>query len=236
MCRQLIARGDFDPREIFRLCGRMSQGNYADHEGPIKVHPNGWGAVWAQRGEARGCKTLRSLDALTEQSDPLGLAEADPVILGLHARHATLEKNLGYQFTHPISRTRGKTTWHLMHNGFLPTVFEKLGMDASNFDSEEYLHYVVNEDGGFPEDHELNERMETLSKGGSSGNAFFFTDARRVCIYNWYPEDSPFPTYFTLFHWQGPGQEIISSERIPEVAPIEDWVPLSRGQLIEWTW
>ncbi|QKJ85014.1 hypothetical protein PMPD1_0024 [Paramixta manurensis] len=232
MCRMIMAHGDFSVAEVIEAARAMSCGETAQHEGLIKQHPNGWGCLWLDNGQIRTLHgTGRFADALPE----LNIKALQTRLLAIHVRHATLSKNSGIQFSHPLLRQSGGTQWYMMHNGFLPTIYQNLGLPASQFDSAEYLEYVV--DGVTPSDFTqryLQEKMANVAPGGSAGNAFFFTD-QQAWAWQWHPDDTPYPHYFTLHCCQNTRSTIIASEQIPALGAAAHWHRMSNHQLHEIT-
>jgi len=232
MCRMILAHGEFDVLDILRAAVQMSHGETARHNCPIKVHPNGWGGIWCNEHEPDGFSTYRSTKHLTIEEGVEALSGVQSNFVALHARHATVPKNQGVSYSHPLAHDTADTRWHLMHNGYLPTVYQKLSLEESSFDSAEYIAYVAPSTGNDLRPKILNAKLESLSPGGNSGNAFFI-NRRRAYAYQWYPEDSLLESYFTLFRLEVGNATIVSSERIPGLAQAHRWDALQRGDLIE---
>ncbi|MBQ4878190.1 hypothetical protein J8M21_13335 [Pseudoalteromonas luteoviolacea] len=232
MCRMILALGNLDPHKIFNACATMSQGLTAKHKGPVKVHPNGWGAIWKQHDKI---DTHHSVDALTYDTNHGALPESQLPFIAVHARHATVPKNQGIQFAHPLKKTIQGIDWYMMHNGFMPTVYKALNMPESVFDSEEYMRYVfeLQKDNKFCADT-LTKHLDQLDPGNSSGNTFFVSN-NKVYVYQWFPIDSQLECYFSLNLFESDNQLIIASEIIPDIADEKRWRKLSRGQLLEFS-
>jgi Predicted glutamine amidotransferase len=168
----ILASGQFDAAAVLDAARAMSCGETATHDGPIKQHPNGWGCLWLDQGK------IRTLHGTGTFADALPGIDVDALrhsrFLAVHVRHATLSKNHGIEFSHPLWRTSGATQWYMMHNGFLPTVYAQLGMAESRFDSAEYLEYIVDQvtPADFTRDY-LRSKMARVAPGGSAANADF---------------------------------------------------------------
>src|SRR4051794_18489826 len=144
MCRMILATGRVDSDAVLRAAVAMSAGRTCASDAPLREHPNGWGALW------------RSLDdgALHahRSTEPIGTSFADSPVVGaaadllvIHVRHATRPETVGLRFTHPLVREDANGAWHFFHNGYLPTVHERLGLESSTFDTAEYFAYAVPE-------------------------------------------------------------------------------------------
>ncbi len=230
MCRMILARGDFSVEQVIEAARAMCSGESAQHDGPIKEHPNGWGCLWLEGDQVR---TLHGTGSFAKSIQEIDVSKINTRFLAIHVRHATLSKNMGIEFSHPLNRTSNDTPWYLMHNGFLPTIYPHLGLESSNFDSAEYLQYIV--EGITPADiteHYLKSKMAKLAPGGSAGNAFFMT-AEKAWAWQWHPDDTPFPRYFTLHKYQHQGTEYIASEQISALGEASHWHPMSNHQLHE---
>ena len=228
MCRMIAARGDFDPDAIFRACQLMSCGYTAEHETQGKFYPDGWGAMWA---DARGGpQTHRSITHV--QDDQAPKYQGRPRFLALHARQATLKEKAGLRFTHPL--TSDAASHHLMHNGYLPTLHKRLGLEASDFDSEDYLAFLLANKYLLNDSAALTKEMDALEDGSRGGNMFFLQGADRLTTYVWHPVGSPFTDFLTMWRWVGPNAEIISSERHIDLAPLDEWRPVTRGEMVTW--
>ena len=222
-----MAQGEFSVAAVMHAARAMSCGETAQHDGPIKQHPHGWGCLWLENGRVH---TLHGTGTFADALPTIDINSIRTRFLAVHVRHATLSKNRGLAYSHPLLRTRGADDWYLMHNGFLPTVYQHLGLDASAFDSSEYLEYIV--DHITPADlnqRYLQEKMAQLAPGGSSGNAFFIT-REHAWAWQWHPEDTLFPDYFTLHHLQTSEAKYISSEMIPELGTASDWRRMSNHE------
>src|SRR4051812_28538909 len=141
MCRLIIARGRFDAAEVLDAALGMSTGETALRDVPTRVHPNGWGAVW--RTADGSLAVHRDHRSLSDSRAEAGLEDLRTDVLAVHVRHATLPEKIGPEFAHPLVRVDGSGPWFFMHNGFLPTVHQRLGLTASVFDSAEYFDYLL---------------------------------------------------------------------------------------------
>lgn len=230
MCRMIMAYGNFSVKQVMEAARSMCCGETAQHDGPIKAHPNGWGCLWLEKGRIQ---TLHGTGSFADELPGIDITCVHTRFLAVHVRHATLSKNMGIQFSHPLLRQCNNVQWYLMHNGFLPTIYPHIGLDASHFDSAEYLEYVVS--NITTEDltiRYMTEKMTKLELGGSSGNAFFINN-RKAFAWQWYPEDTPFPDYFTMHLYKHDDTQYISSERIPDLGVASDWRPMRNHELYE---
>ncbi|MEU3752253.1 class II glutamine amidotransferase [Streptomyces olivoreticuli] len=230
MCRLILATGEFSASEILGAAEAMSCGRTANHDGPTQVHPNGWGALWRRSDDPQGIGTHRDVRPLTESHHESPVSELKTDFLAVHARHATLAKNHGMQFTHPLTR-EGETTWHFMHNGFLPTVHRNLGMPESEFDSREYFDYIVPAGSRRLDEQETLARLRAIAPGGSSGNAIAVNRDFAYVIHWSSPGSSP--SYFGMSRLRTERYTVIASEIIPGLAPADRWEPLPADSLTE---
>ncbi|MCC3766440.1 class II glutamine amidotransferase [Streptomyces sp. UNOC14_S4] len=231
MCRLILASGQFSANDILKAAEAMSCGRTADHDGPTDVHPNGWGALWRDPDAPQGIALHRDVRPLTDSHHESPVAELDTDFLAVHARHATLPKNHGLQFTHPLTR-EAETTWHFMHNGFLPTVHQKLGLPESEFDSREYFDYIIPEGSRRLDEQQTLERLRAIPAGGSSGNAIA-VNSDVAYVIHWTSPGVASPVYFGMFRLRTDRYTVIASERIPDLAPLDQWEPLAPDSLIE---
>jgi glutamine amidotransferase len=226
----ILAQGNFSTSAVFQAAAGMSKGVTANHDCPVKEHPDGWGSLWIEQGEV---KTIRSSKWLAEEVDSFNFDHGNSPILAIHARHSTLPKNRGESFSHPIQKSTNAETWYIMHNGYLPTAYKKLGMNCSIFDSSEYLEYIINTQPQLSLSGKmLNSKIAHLDPGGSAANAFFMNN-KVAFAYQRFPTNSPFPLYFTMSICVLDDVTYISSEVIPTLAPKTSWRPLKNGELIK---
>lgn len=230
MCRMILAYGRFDAAAVLEAARAMSCGETACHDGPIREHPNGWGCLWLENGN------IRTLHGTGTFADALPGIDADAIrtrFLAVHVRHATLSKNQGLEFSHPLWRTSGATQWYMMHNGFLPTIYAQLGLAESRFDSAEYLEYLVDQatPADFTRDY-LQNKMAQIAPGGSAGNAIFVT-RNKAWAWQWHPADTPYPAYFTMHLCQQNGSTFIASEQILTLGEASSWRQMHNHELHE---
>jgi|HubBroStandDraft_6_1064221.scaffolds.fasta_scaffold906316_2 predicted glutamine amidotransferase len=231
MCRIILAAGRFSASAILDAAVSMSAGRTADHEGPTRQHPNGWGAVWRDPRAPYGLAVHRDVRRIVDSLDASPLRSVETDFLVVHVRHATLARNQGIDCTHPLARICASGPRYFLHNGFMPTVCQRLGRDRSEFDSAEYFEYLVPDgEGAFDADAALS-RLRAIPPGGTSANAVLVSRTEAHVIH-WTPEDTPFPRYFSMHRLAGEGCTVISSEVVPELAPRGRWAPLNQRQIL----
>ncbi|QPG27117.1 class II glutamine amidotransferase [Pantoea sp. SM3640] len=230
MCRMILAHGQFDSAQILEAARAMSCGEGAEHDGPIKSHPNGWGCLWLEEGEIR---TLHGTGPFADALPGIDVDRLRSRFLAVHVRHATLSKNQGIEFSHPLWRNSAGHQWYMMHNGFLPTIYRQLGLAESRFDSEEYLRYLVDQTtpADFTRDY-LRAKMAQVEPGGSAGNAIFVT-RDKAWAWQWHPHDTPFPDYFTMHFRQQDGCTLIASEPVTIPGSAGSWRRMINHELYE---
>lgn len=230
MCRMILAHGRFDSAAILEAARAMSCGESATHDGPIKQHPNGWGCLWLEDGEIR---TLHGTGAFADALPGIDVDRLRSRFLAVHVRHATLSKNHGLEFSHPLWRNSAGHRWYMMHNGFLPTIYRQLGLAESRFDSEEYLHYLVDQitPADFTRDY-LRAKMAQVAPGGSAGNAIFVT-RDKAWVWQWHPHDTPYPDYFTMHFRQQDDCTLIASEPVAIPGSAANWRRMNNHELYE---
>lgn len=230
VCRMIVACGVFSVVEVMNAARAMAEGKTVEHDGSIKQHTHGWGCLWINEGQIR---TLRGGGSFIEALSTINLSDIDTDFLAVHVRHATLSKNRGVEFAHPLRWESGTATWYVMHNGFLPTVYRCLGLPASSFDSAEYLEYIVGSlDSGCISQEYLMSKLTSLSPGGSSGNFFLVTQGK-AWAWQWFSENTSCPAYFTMRHFKNKKVEYVASEVIPFLADESEWRPMQNGELYE---
>jgi len=222
MCRLILARGEFSSAQILDAAIAMSCGRTAEHDGPSRVHLDGWGAVWREGDRLAIHRDARAIEDSAEASPVRALTTR---FLAVHVRYATQTSNRGAAFTHPVLYAGAERPWYLLHNGSLPTLYQRLGKAGSAFDSAEYLEYLMR-DAAAPLDLDATRaKLAAIPPGGTSANAFLVTDD---CVYviHWTPEDSRHPRYFTMHRLDTDRCTIIASEIVESLAPSERWRPL----------
>jgi glutamine amidotransferase len=219
MCRLILAAGAFDPAAVLAAAIEMSCGLTADHDNATKRHLHGWGAVWreADTGELRVHRDPRPA-ADTAGASPAARARTD--FLAVHVRNASLPHTRGPRFTHPLHRPGDD--WYFMHNGYLPTVHQMLGLPASDFDSAEYFDYLLPPGTRALEEEATLARLRAIPPGGMSGNAIAVR-RERAHLVHWSPPDTPTPRFFQMHRLTLPGLEVVASEAVPSLAPDRLW-------------
>lgn len=231
MCRLILARGDFRTDDIVDAALAMSAGDTADHEGPTRVHPDGWGAVWRDPTVAGTLGYHRDVRSMADSVHESPIRSVHSDFLTIHTRHATLKRNAGLRFTHPLERIEDGFTWYFMHNGFLPTVYQRLGLPGSKFDSAEYFEYIVPRDSMMIDENETRMRLRAIPPGGTSGNAVA-VNREYAYIIHWTSELNRFPRYFVMHRLVRPNVLVVSSEIISALAAPAEWEPLKPEQIL----
>ncbi|WP_437913553.1 class II glutamine amidotransferase [Sorangium sp. So ce302] len=229
MCRLILAKGRFSSSAILDAAIMMSSGQTADHEGPTQQHPNGWGAVWRDPGG--GLSIHRDPRRINDTADESPLRGVETDLLAVHVRHATLARNQGLQCTHPLARPGAKGPWYLLHNGFLPTVHQRLGKERSEFDSAEYLEYLVPENAHTLDIDAALSKLRAIPPGGTSANAILM-NAEWAYVIHWTPQEVPYRRYFSMHQLALEDCTIYASEIIPALAPRERWAPLPQRHIV----
>lgn len=235
MCRIILANGEFRADDIVDAALAMSAGLTADHEMPEQVHRDGWGAVWLIDPQTGTLGVHRDVQPIGQSIDKSPVRSVRSKFLAIHSRRASLENNRGLKFTHPLERKGDRVTWYFMHNGFLPNVYQLLGLNSSEFDTAEYFDYIVPRDGSRISREEVLSRLEAIpDEGCLSGNAVA-VNSERAYLIHWFPEPNPYPRYFGMYQLKAPRVHVIASEVIPAIAPHKEWEPLTSGEIIEFT-
>ena len=230
MCRMIIASGAFSVTGVIEAARAMAAGETAKHDSAIRQHTNGWGCLWINNGQVR---VLHGEDSFVDAYASVNIPDENIAFLAVHVRHATLSKNRGVQFSHPLHRESGGTHWYMMHNGFMPTVYRHLGLSVSIFDSAEYLEYIVDtiESAGISKEY-LVSKLAQLAPGGSSGN-FFLMSHCKAWVWQWIPEQIVCSEYFTMKHYVSDKVEYVASEIIPFLGRESEWRSMENAELYE---
>jgi glutamine amidotransferase len=232
MCRLLLAQGQFSAATVLDAAALMAGGAGAAHDGPIRIHPDGWGMAAYERGRGswfihRSTRPIFDSDRLPWQT--IG----NPDFLLVHSRHATCPTMMGLEFTHPVEQVHADRPWYLMHNGYLPTAVIALGREQSQFDTREYLELLLQCVRGARLDPEaVLASLNSLQPPGSSANAFVFND-EILYVIHWSFRSHPYPQYATLWSAKVNGARFVSSEILETLAPCSSWKPLAQNLLIE---
>jgi predicted glutamine amidotransferase len=222
MCRLILATGEFSSAQVLDAAIAMSCGRTANHDGPTQRHLDGWGAVWRHGDRLAIHRDARSIEDSADASPVRALTTR---FLAVHVRYATQGSGIGAAYTHPLPHVQPGRSWYLLHNGTLPTLYQRLGKSCSEFDSAEYLEYLMR-DAAAPLDLEAaRAKLHAIPPGGTSANAFLITDDCAYVIH-WTPEDSRHPRYFTMYRLDTDRCTIIASEIVESLAPSERWRPL----------
>lgn len=230
MCRLILATGTFDAKDIVAGAVAMASGETANHDSPLLIHNDGWGAIWSDATSAHGLSVYRDTRPATQTAFDSGLTTLRTNFLAIHVRNATYPTTMGLAYTHPLQRS--VDNWFFMHNGSQPTVHKMLGLVRSSFDSAEYFDYLIPAGARMLDENVTMERLGRIPKGGNSGNAFAVCPERAYVIH-WRAPDSPWPRYFTMHQLIEPERRIVSSEIITTIAPADFWQPVASNTLIE---
>lgn len=231
MCRMIVAYGEVSGKEVLGAAIAMSNGESADHDNPTLRHQHGWGAIWSDTQAADGIAAHRDARPISESAHESGIGEIQTEFLAIHVRNATLEKDRGGRFTHPLQRPGDD--WYFMHNGYMPTVHKMLGMKESVFDSAEYFDYIIPDRVTSLDQEATLKALRDIPAGRTtSGNAIAVRPGHAYVVH-WSPPDTPTPVFFTLFKTIVRRCTIIASDRIPEIAPTEKWEQLPAGAVLE---
>jgi len=226
----IMATGLFEAKDIVAAATAMSIGETADHDNRTTAHAHGWGAVWRTPEKPGELSVYRDPRPFAESAAESGITEIAADFLAIHVRNATLPRQRGMRFTHPLSRPGDD--WYFMHNGYLPAAHLRLGLDHSEFDSAEYFDCLVP-----PGTTELSragvlDTLRSIGTGGTSGNAIAVRPDRAYLVH-WSPPDTPTPRFFTMHELVEPGLRIVSSEVIPGLAEKDRWTRLAADSLLE---
>jgi glutamine amidotransferase len=226
----IVAVGDVDAQAVAAGAVAMASGATADHESHIRLHADGWGAVWADPEAPGGLSVLRDVRPATETLMTSGLPAVRTRFLAVHLRRAPRPSVEGPRFTHPLQRPGD--AWCFMHNGSMPTVHRLLGMECSTFDSAEYFDYLVPPGARTLDAREALRRLEAVPPGDNSGNAVAVRPDRAYVIH-WRAAGHRWPRYFTMQQFVGRGVRVVASEIIPSIAPADRWEPVPQSTVLE---
>ncbi len=232
MCRLVMALGKFSIEKLVDAAIGMSEGRLSDHDGPLLKHINGWGAVWRDRNSPTGISVYRNVGQIDLNVAKEVLQNVDTDFLAIHIRHATVSKNVGINFVHPLNSSSHQIQWYMMHNGYLPTIHEKLNMNESVFDTQEYYDYILPKNLDFLNGSEIISKLNHLKVGGTSANAIIVNPSK-IYVIHWSMPDISSPKYFTLNTTYDDRALYISSEMRPEITKIENWKPLIHSKVHE---
>ncbi len=232
VCRMIAAIGQFSTTEVLKAAKSMSLGRIADHEHPVRKHDDGWGALWLEQNSHDRIGAYRSLTAIGDELEEFAKRVPRTEFLAIHVRKATIPEQQGLQYTHPISRGGRSVPWYIMHNGCVPTVYRELGLSCSSFDTAEYFEYICPRMGDRVDADDVLRKLDHLSSKNTSANAFLVNQSHFYVVH-WYPENSPYPRFYTVFVARTGRATFISSEVIRELAPANVWQPLPRVGLLE---
>ncbi|MFJ1706978.1 class II glutamine amidotransferase [Kitasatospora sp. NPDC088346] len=222
MCRLILAHGSFAAADIAAAAVQMSCGATADHDNATTVHAHGWGAVWRDPVDG-GLRVHRDVRPAADSLLASPVAHVRTDFLAIHVRNATLPGNRGLTFTHPLERP--EDDWYFMHNGYLPTVYELLGMSESVFDSAEYFDYLIPPRTAGLEQASALARLRAIPPGGMSGNAIA-VHPDRAHLVHWSPPGTRTPVFFAMHRHTTADRLVVASEIVADLAPAEHWDPL----------
>lgn len=228
MCRLLLALGEFSVSDTIDSAISMSLGKTSVESAPIKAHQDGWGMVWYDPNTAK-IKHILSDKPISTSIDNNLIKKISTHFLAMHVRNATLPHTIGLEYAHPIIIERPLGFfWYLMHNGFLPTVYEKLNLPHSRFDSREYSDYVIPHSRRGLNKREVFRKLQDLRSEGTAANAFVI-NSKYVYIIHWHmPDCSINQEYFTLYTASNKKTLYFASEIQTNLLPATKWskVPL----------
>lgn len=222
MCRMLLACGKFSVTDVLKSAVSMSQGETASHDAPIKKHIDGWGAVWYDAASPTKLSVFRSPQSIEDSFSSSPLSNLNTHFLAIHVRHATISHQIGINYNHPITCHKRLVPWYMLHNGFLPTIFEKLQLEKSNFDSREYFEYIVPKEGDVLDSEKVLDKLDLLTPEGTSGNCFII-NPRRFYVVNWRMKHLFNQNYYNLCASNKEGRMYVASEVQLNLAPQEAW-------------
>jgi glutamine amidotransferase len=233
MCRLIFAHGQFDARQVMLAANDMSNGKTANHDGPITVHPNGWGAIWRGKDTGGALQRHLSMQALSLndlENSPLWTSEMD--MLALHARHATVPTKVGIEFAHPLVRYGAGGIWYFMHNGYTPTIHTLLGKAESYFDSLDYFEYLIDAGTNHIVPAQALRKLAAVPEGGSAANAIAINGHSAYIVHYAFPS-ARFVRYFQMYRLKMTSGAIYSSEVLPQLASASRWEELQPRRIFK---
>lgn len=206
----------------------MSRGVTASHEyskrDPSDTvsglrHNDGWGVLYLEDGHYR---CLRSELPITDDSQVLPLNLVNTTTMVVHVRNASLKSQKGTPYIHPIEKSTRQQPVYFFHTGFAPDVYRLLGRKSSFWDSQELCEWLIK--GFETEEWEttLEQRLDELPITTTAAN-FILAIPDKLIVCNWFPANSPTPHYYTMHLYQDDKITVVSSEPIPQIAPIGAW-------------
>lgn len=221
----ILALGHFSITKVVNAAINMSLGKTAVKNAPIHKHNDGWGMVWHDVFSERKLSHIRDCRPISTSCNEVLTGNFSTNFLAIHVRSATLPSCKGLEFTHPIHSDRSGVPWYLMHNGFLPTVYEMIGLQSSKFDTQEYYEYIIPNSGTHLDKESTIKKLKNLREGGTSGNAIII-NPNHVYVLHWHMPNIKYQDYFTL-HSAYDGKALyIASEIQPSLVRTEEWKPM----------
>lgn len=235
MCRMIMALGNFSVQKVISAAVAMSKGETSTCRTPTKSHPNGWGMIWnnSNHQSSDGLCHFRCDKAIEESINMAPLNQITGNFLAVHVRHATLAQCTGIQYTHPITNNQTQVPWYLMHNGFLPTLYKKLGLPRSIFDTQEYFNYIIPHSSDRLDKSNVIKKLNDIEMNGTSANAIV-ANSKHVYIIHWSMPNVEYPEYFTLYGAQNNDTVYVASEIQPDLDSDLEWLPLTSSSVYEY--
>lgn len=231
MCRMIAAVGRIEPAALRRALIRMAANDNPahDHEyrsrGASFCHTDGWGMAWAQDGRLRTVRRTTSvlLDGWVERIDPLRTE-----LLLLHARKATRAGSVSTENTHPFSATFHGHDWAFCHNGAVEDLDGLRAapgmMPAGATDSERlFHHFLAGLDAQIEPEASLAATI-AVPQDFTALHCLAASTDRVLAAACRHPEKGR-PEYHALWLGEGPGLQVVSSERVDGLAC--SWTRLS---------
>ncbi len=231
----IMALGNFSVSKVISAAVAMSKGETSRCITPTKRHPNGWGMIW-NKSNHHATHKLSHFRCEKAIENSINLAPLDQItgnFLAVHVRHATLAHCIGIEYAHPITNNQTQIPWYLMHNGFLPTIYKKLELDQSFFDSQEYFNYIIPHSSDRLHKNDVIKKLNELEMGGTSANAIV-ANSKHAYVIHWSMPNVEYPHYFTLYKGQNDDAIYIASEIQPTLVPDLQWAPLKSSSMYEY--